>query len=100
MTWTDRAQLAALTRLLPVRRRPTPTRPHPAPLAPGAGVRKVHLVVDGRGLPMSIVLIPGEAGDNPQLLPLLDQINVGRDGPGRPRTRPDRVVADKVLRPA
>ena len=49
---------------------------------------------------MSIVLIPGEAGDNPQLLPLLDQINVGRDGPGRPRTRPDRVVADKVLRSA
>ena len=39
MTWTDRALIAALTRLLPVRRRPTPTRPHPAPLAPGGGVR-------------------------------------------------------------
>jgi transposase len=52
--------------------------------------------VDGRGLPMSIILTPGQAGDNPQLLPLLDQINVGRDGPGRPRTRPDRVIADKA----
>ena len=41
---------------------------------------------------MSVILTPGQAGDNPQLLPLLDQIVVGRDGPGRPRTRPDRVL--------
>jgi transposase len=45
---------------------------------------------------MSILLTPGQAGDNPQLLPLLDQIHVGRDGPGRPRKRPDRVLADKA----
>jgi len=45
---------------------------------------------------MSIILTPGQAGDNPQLLPLLDQITVGRDGPGRPRVRPDRVLADKA----
>lgn len=45
---------------------------------------------------MSIILTAGQAGDNPQLLPLLDQVAVGRGGPGRPRTRPDRVVADKT----
>lgn len=45
---------------------------------------------------MSIILTPGQAGDNPQLLPLLDQICVGRDGPGRPRKRPGRVLADKA----
>ena len=45
---------------------------------------------------MSILLTPGQSGDNPQLLPLLDQISVGRDGPGRPRTRPERVIADKA----
>lgn len=45
---------------------------------------------------MSIILTPGQAGDNPQLLPLLDQINVRRDGPGRPRKRPARVLADKA----
>ena len=45
---------------------------------------------------MSILLTPGQAGDNPQLLPLLDQIAVRRDGPGRPRKRPDRVLADKA----
>jgi transposase len=45
---------------------------------------------------MSIILTPGQAGDNPQLLPLLDQVAVGRHGPGRPRRRPDRVLADKA----
>ncbi len=45
---------------------------------------------------MSVILTPGQAGDNPQLLPLLDQISVGRDGPGRPRKRPVRVLADKA----
>jgi len=45
---------------------------------------------------MSVLLTPGQAGDNPQLVPLLDQIRVGRDGPGRPRSRPGRVIADKA----
>jgi transposase len=45
---------------------------------------------------MSIILTPGQAGDNPQLLPLLDQISVRRGGPGRPRKRPERVLADKA----
>jgi transposase len=57
---------------------------------------KIHLAVDGRGLPMSVILTAGQAGDNPQLLPLLDQIGVRRDGPGRPRKRPERVLADKA----
>lgn len=57
---------------------------------------KVHLAVDGRGLPMSVIITPGQDGDNPQLLPLLDAIEVRRTGPGRPRKRPDRVLADKA----
>jgi transposase len=56
----------------------------------------LHLAVDGRGLPMAIGLTAGQAGDNPQLLPLLDEISVARTGPGRPRRRPDRVVADRA----
>jgi hypothetical protein len=39
---------------------------------------------------------PGQAGDNPQLLLLLDQIAVHRDGPGRARKLPERVSADKT----
>jgi transposase len=62
----------------------------------GGLTNKIHLAVDGHGLPMSIILTSGQAGDNPQLLPLLDQITVGRDGPGRPRQHPDRVLADKA----
>lgn len=57
---------------------------------------KIHLAVDGRGLPMSVILTPGQDGDNPQLVPLLDRISVRRGGPGRPRTRPDAVIADKA----
>jgi transposase len=45
---------------------------------------------------MAIGLTAGQAGDNPQLLPLLDEISVARTGPGRPRRRPDRVVADRA----
>lgn len=41
---------------------------------------KIHLAVDGRGLPMRVLLTPGQAGDNPQLLPLLDGIRVARIG--------------------
>jgi transposase len=57
---------------------------------------KVHLSVDGRGLPLSMLLTPGQAGDNPQLLPLLDAIRVPRRGPGRPRRRPRHLTADKA----
>jgi transposase len=45
---------------------------------------------------MAMLLTAGQAGDNPQLLPLLDEVCVARVGPGRPRQRPDRVVADKA----
>jgi transposase len=54
------------------------------------------LVVDGRGLPLSALLTAGQAGDNPQLLPLLDTVRVPRTGPGRPRRRPINVLADKA----
>ncbi len=56
----------------------------------------MHLAVDGRGLPMAVLLTAGQAGDNPQLLPLLDAIRVPRVGSGRPRKRPDHLVADKA----
>jgi transposase len=52
--------------------------------------------VDRRGRPLRVLLTPGQAGDNPQLLPLLDGIRVARVGPGRPRSRPEMVIADKA----
>lgn len=42
-------------------------------------------------------LTPGQAGDNPQLMPLIDDIHVPAAGiGGRPRCRPDCVIADKA----
>jgi transposase len=42
------------------------------------------------------VLTAGQCGDSPQFGAVLHGIWVPRLGPGRPRTRPDRVLADKA----
>lgn len=54
------------------------------------------MAVDGRGRPLSILLTAGQAGDNPQLFNVLDAISVNQSGPGRPRKRPDMLIADKA----
>jgi len=56
---------------------------------------KIHAAVDGRGRPLAILLTPGQAGDAPMMLPVLSAIRVTRRC-GRPRTRPDKVLADKA----
>ena len=55
---------------------------------------KIHLAVDGRGRPLAVLLSGGQAGDNPYLLPVLDAITI-RGPAGRPRKRPDLLLADK-----
>lgn len=45
---------------------------------------------------MSLVLTGGQRGDSPQFIPVLASIRVPRLDGGRPRTRPDRVLADKA----
>ncbi|MFJ8406333.1 IS5 family transposase [Streptomyces microflavus] len=62
----------------------------------GGFTTKIHLVADGRCRPLALVLTPGHYGDGPQLERVLDQVSVPRTGVGRPRTRPDRVLADKA----
>ena len=62
----------------------------------GGLTSKLHLAVEGRGRPLAVLLTPGQAGDNPQLAPLLEAIRVPTGGPGRPRKRPDHLVADKA----
>ncbi|WP_258382938.1 transposase, partial [Streptomyces sp. NTH33] len=46
--------------------------------------------------PMAIVITAGQRGDSPQFEPVLKKVRVARLGVGRPRTRPDRVRADKA----
>ena len=57
---------------------------------------KLHLAVDQGQRPLSIVLTAGQRGDSPQLAAVLGGIRVPRLGVGRPRTRPDLVLADKA----
>lgn len=45
---------------------------------------------------MALVVTAGQRGDSPQFQTVLGQISVPRLGPGRPRTRPDKVRADKA----
>ena len=45
---------------------------------------------------MVLLLGPGQGGDSPMFAHLLDAVRVPRRGPGRPRTRPTRVLADKA----
>ena len=42
------------------------------------------------------MLTGGQRGDSPQFTTALDRVRVPRSGVGRPRTRPDRVLADKA----
>ena len=44
---------------------------------------------------MSFVLTAGNVNDTGLMSTVLDQISVPRIGAGRPRSRPDRVLADK-----
>ncbi|MEU1710683.1 transposase [Streptomyces sp. NPDC005706] len=47
-------------------------------------------------MPLSLLVTAGQRHDSPQFQPVLESIRVPRTGPGRPRTKPDRVRADKA----
>ena len=61
----------------------------------GGLTSKIHLIADGRGRPLSMVLTPGNINDTTMLADTIERIRVPGPGLGRPRTRPDRVLADK-----
>jgi transposase len=56
----------------------------------------VHLACEQGQKPLSIVITAGQRGDSPQFQAVLEGICVPRPGPGRPRRRPGRVLADKA----
>jgi hypothetical protein len=62
----------------------------------GGLTTKLHLTVERRQKPMSIVITAGQRGDSPQFEVVLGRVRVPRPGPGRPRARPRRVRADKA----
>jgi transposase len=58
----------------------------------------VHLGCEQGQKPLSILVTAGQRGDSPQFTAVIEGIWVPRLGSGRPRTRPDRVLADKAYR--
>ena len=62
----------------------------------GGLMSKIHLVCEHGQRPLALIVTAGQRGDSPQFVAVLEAIRVPRTGPGRPRTRPDRVRADKA----
>ncbi|WP_387682231.1 IS5 family transposase [Streptomyces avermitilis] len=62
----------------------------------GGLTTKVHLACDGRGLPLAVVVTPGNVNDSTVFDTVMDELRVPRTGAGRPRRRPDAVIADKA----
>ncbi len=61
----------------------------------GGFTSKLHLSSDGRCRPLSLVVTAGQRADCTQFQTVLTKIRVQRGGPGRPRTKPDSLAADK-----
>jgi transposase len=84
------------------RQKEPPGGVHPEPDDHGLGrsrggwTTKTHLACEqGRNL-LAMVVTAGQRGDSPQFIPVLRRVKVARLGVGRPRTRPEKVLADKA----
>ncbi|MGI5243115.1 IS5 family transposase [Dactylosporangium sp. CA-139066] len=62
----------------------------------GGWTTKLHLACEQGRKVLALVLTAGQRGDSPQFTTVLRRIRVVRAGGGRPRVRPDRVLADKA----
>ncbi|MFI1839131.1 IS5 family transposase [Streptomyces olivaceoviridis] len=62
----------------------------------GGLTTKLHLAVEQGQKPLSLLVTAGQRHDSPQFQPVLEGIRVPRIGPGRPRTKPDKVRADEA----
>lgn len=57
---------------------------------------KIHLTGEGGLRPLSLLITPGQWGDAPRLVPVLERVHVPRPAGGRPRTRPEHLSGDKA----
>ncbi|MFG2486026.1 IS5 family transposase [Streptomyces virginiae] len=79
------------------RGRPAPASPdHALGRSRGGLSTKVHLAADGGARPLAFTVTAGQAGDAPAFETVMARIRVPRTGPGRPRTRPFAVLADRA----
>jgi transposase len=57
---------------------------------------KIHLAADRRCRPIARVTTAGHRHDSLAFVAVMDRIRIRRRGPGRPRTRPGRVLGAKA----
>lgn len=57
---------------------------------------KIHLSADSRCRPLTRMTTAGQRHDSLMFEPVLEQVHIPRPGRGRPRGRPDVVLADKA----
>lgn len=57
---------------------------------------KIHLLADSRCRPLRTLTTAGQRHDSLAFEPLMDDLSVKRPGRGRPRRRPDALLADKA----
>jgi len=57
---------------------------------------KIHLVADQRCRPVAFITSEGQRHDSIAFETVLGLVSINRVGPGRPRSRPDWVLADKA----
>jgi transposase len=62
----------------------------------GGLTTKLHLACEQGRKVLAFVVTGGQRGDSPQFTTVLARIRVPRPGAGRPRCRPERVLADKA----
>lgn len=62
----------------------------------GGLTTKIHLACEQGRKPLSLLITAVQRSDGPQMAAVLEAIRVARAGRGRPRTRPERVLADKA----
>jgi transposase len=62
----------------------------------GGLTTRIHMAADLRCRPVARLTSPGQHGDSPRFIPLMDAIRIVRRGPGRARRRPGRAMGDKA----
>ncbi len=62
----------------------------------GGLTTKIHLAADLRCRPVVTVTSPGQRADSVMVTEVLRVLRFPTSGPGRPRTRPSRILADKA----
>ena len=62
----------------------------------GGLTTKIHALCDANMRPLVLLLGTGQGGDSPMFPHVMTSLKVPRRGTGRPRTKPDRTMADKA----